>query len=86
MVGSGAQVTGTFTFSRSRDVPFLDIAEPEARTYTSTIDVSFDLVAVLPHPDPSQGSGCRLETGPQELALTVSGPVQECSAGLPGSH
>ena len=84
VMGSGAEMTGTFTFSRSRDVPFVDIAEPEVGVYTSTIDVSFDLVAVLPHPDPAMGPGCRLETGPQQVALTVSGPVVECTASLGG--
>ncbi len=86
VTASGAEVTGTFTFRRSRDIPFLDIAEPEAGNYKSTIDVSFDLVAVLPHPDPAMGPGCRLETGPQEVALTVSGPVKECTAGWPAAH
>jgi len=81
---SGAELTGTFTFSRSRDVPFLDIAEPDARVYASTIDVSFDLVAVLPHPDPAMGPGCRLETGQQQVVLSVSGPVMDCTAGLGG--
>jgi hypothetical protein len=82
---SGAIVTGTFTFSRSRDVPFADIAEPEARVHTSTIDASFDLVAVLPHPDPAMGPGCRLETGPQQVTLSVSGPVRECTVS-PGAR
>ena len=86
VTASGAQVMGTFTFRRSRDVPFVDIAEPEVGDYTSTIDVSFDLVAVFSHPDPAMGPGCRLETGPQQVALTVSGPVSECSVGPPGAH
>jgi len=81
---SGAELTGTFTFSRSRDVPFLDITEPDARVYASTIDVSFDLVAVLPHPDPAMGPGCRLETGQQQVVLSVSGPAMDCTAGLGG--
>ena len=40
---AGGLVGGTFTFSRSRNVPFVDIKEPEVRVYESSIDVEFDL-------------------------------------------
>jgi hypothetical protein len=78
VTASGAQASGTFTFSRSRDVPFVDVAHPEAKQYESTIDATFDLVALLPHPDPAMGPGCRLETGEQHVSLLVTGPVVEC--------
>ena len=81
VTGAGALVTGTFTFSRSRDIPFLDIAAPKARDYESSIDATFDLVAALPHPDPAMGPGCTLVTGERQVSLVVSGPVVECSGG-----
>jgi hypothetical protein len=33
-----------------------------------------DLVAELPHPDPAQGSGCRLVLVDQHASLVVEGP------------
>jgi hypothetical protein len=80
VTASGAQVTGSFTFSRSRDVPFVDIEKPSAKDYSSTIDVTFDLVAVLPHPDPAMGTGCTLVTGEKQVSLLVSGRVKECTS------
>jgi hypothetical protein len=82
---SGANVTGTVTFARSRDVPFIDIRSPELKTYQSSLDVTFDLVAILPHPDPAMGTGCRLETGEQHVTVLVAGPVVDCQTTL-GSH
>ncbi len=86
VTATGAEVTGNLTFSRSRDVPFLDILEPEAKIYTSTIDVDFDLSAVLPNPDPAMGPGCRLATGEQHVSLLVTGPVVECKPGFATGH
>jgi hypothetical protein len=68
------------TFTRSRDIPFIDDGRPEARDYQSTIDVVLDLVAELPHPDPAQGSGCRLVLVDQHASLVVEGPVVECES------
>jgi hypothetical protein len=78
---SGGEVSGGLTFSRSRDVPFLDIAEPSAKNYASSIDVTFDIVASLPHPDPAMGPGCTLRTGERQVTLVVEGPVMECEGG-----
>ncbi len=86
VTASGADVTGTFTFTRSRDIPFIDIASPDVKTYQSTLDATFDVVAVLPHPDPAMGVGCRLETGEQHVMLLVAGPVIDCKNSLSTGH
>jgi hypothetical protein len=87
VTASGALVTGTFTFGRSRDIPFVDLDQPTAKDYSSTIDITLDLVAVLPHPDPAMGAGCKLVTGEQHVSVLVSGPVKECSSGVrTGAH
>jgi hypothetical protein len=80
VIASGADVTGTITFTRSRDIPFIDNQSPELKTYQSSLEVTFDLVAVLPHPDPAMGTGCKLVTGEQHVALVVSGPVMDCTS------
>ena len=72
------RATGSLSFTRSRDVPLADIADPAARDYTSTID--FELSALL------TDSGCSLKTDGQ-LHLEQSGPLLECERGkLGGWH
>lgn len=79
---SGSKATGTFRFARSRNVPFVDIAEPPEMNFTSTIELEFDLVATLPTP---QGdSGCELVTGKQSASIEVSGPVVWCAPSFGG--
>jgi hypothetical protein len=75
-VGSNASSSGVLTFRRSRDVPFVDIKEPESRTYTSTISVTLELTVTA--------AGCTLTTGKQEVTLVQSGPIQSCTRGYGG--
>jgi hypothetical protein len=83
-VASGI-VVGTFAFSRSRDVPFVDIQEPDARVYEASIDVDFDLqiTDLTGTPAGMPTLGCTLATGKQRAHLVQRGPVQMCS-GQPG--
>lgn len=70
--------TGTFAFSRSRDVPLADIEDPKERVYESSIEVDVDLEPV--------GSGCRLATE-TTLTLVQAGPVRMCSrSSFGGGH
>jgi hypothetical protein len=82
---SGAVVVGTFAFSRSRDVPFIDVQEPSDRVYQASIDVDFDLEITDSTGTPAgmQELGCTLATGKQRAHLVQRGPVRMCT-GQPG--
>jgi len=86
---SSGLAAGTFTFSRSRNVPFVDIKDPEMRVYESSIDVEFDLALTdlsgAPAGPPPE-AGCTLTTGKQTAHLVQSGSVGACEPGPPASH
>jgi hypothetical protein len=86
-VASGI-VVGTFAFSRSRDVPFVDIQEPNARVYEASIDVDFDLqiTDLTGAPAEMPERGCTLATGKQRAHLVQRGPVQMCTGQPGGGH
>ncbi len=77
---------GTFTFTRSRDVPFVDIKDPDERVYEASIDIEFDLVLtdLSNAPAGMPELGCTLTTGLQRAHLTQRGPVNYCTPGLGG--
>jgi hypothetical protein len=76
-------VVGSFAFARSRDVPFIDVKEPEERVYESTIDVTFDLVITdLEGPANMHVRGCAARTGVQSARLVKTGPVTMCERSI----
>ena len=83
---SGGLAGGTFTFTRSRDVPFIDIKRPEERDYEASIDIEFDLVLTDLSNSPAgmPELGCVLTTGPQTAHLVQRGPVNYCTGTLGG--
>jgi hypothetical protein len=83
---SGGLAGGTFTFTRSRDVPFIDIDDPEERVYEASIDIEFDLVLtdLSNAPAGMPELGCVLTTGPQRAHLVQRGPVDYCTGSLGG--
>ncbi|HTM46212.1 MAG TPA: hypothetical protein VL137_14730, partial [Polyangiaceae bacterium] len=78
VMSSGALATGSFTFTRSRNIPFVDFKDPGVGNYDCTIDVQFDLVATWLH--------CEMVTGAQQASITTSGTVKDCDNGLLSGH
>jgi len=68
--------TASFSFTRSHDVPFVDVPDPKPRVYESSLDFELDMQII--------DTGCRLSTT-ETVHVVQSGPVKACARGTVGA-
>jgi hypothetical protein len=78
-----AQFQGTLSFARTRNVPLIDVDEPEEdKASTQTLELTLNLTGKLQY-DAACGSGS-FSTGPLALHLERTSEVTTCTRDLGG--